>query len=808
MKTKLTFLFILIFSCIFSQKGKISGFIYDKEKNIIPNATIYFDSIEKIIYSNTEGFYNSPKIKFGKYTVHYYMFGYEKKIVEVIIDSIQNKIQNIYLNELNYELEEYEFTDEKEFNIRKLRAIEGVMITQGKKTEAINLATTNANKAVNLSRQIYAKIPGLNIWESDGAGLQLGLGGRGLNPNRNSNFNTRQNGYDISADALGYPESYYSPPSEAIKEIQFIRGAASLQFGPQFGGLINFKLKDGNPDKKIETTLRHSVGSFQLNNTFLSVGGKNKNWTYYGYGNYKFGNDWRENSNFNLKNGYIKLTNHFNEMGNISLELTKMNYLAKQPGGLTDKQFEINADTSLRTRNWFKVDWNLAAINFNYEFNSSTKINSRSFGLIASRESLGYLDQINRIDPMLERNLISGQFKNIGNETRLIHLYERRNLPWAFLIGARIYKGKSIGIQGEASSSSDANFDFFDSESNISSDYIESNYVFPSYNLSLFAEHIFNVNKKLSITPGLRFEFINTSADGSYRIEFPDLAGNIIFDTIINENRNNNRSFLLSGVGLNYKINTDIEFYTNISENYRSVNFADMQIRNPNFKIDPILKDERGFNSDIGVRGTMKNILYFDASLYYLNYNNRIGTTLEIDTNLFNTYQYRTNISKSRTLGIESVLEINWTNFLKENLLHKISTFFNFAYNNAQYISSNEPAFFGKKVEMVPPIIFKSGINYTYKDLSISYQFSYNKEQYSDATNATFQNNAVVGIIPAYSIMDLSIQYQYKQFQIESGINNLTNEKYFTRRAVGYPGPGIIPSMPRNFYLCMQIKVG
>lgn len=808
MKTKLTFLFILICSCIFSQKGKISGFIYDKEKNIIPNATIYFDSIEKIIYSNTEGFYNSPKIKFGKYTVHYYMFGYEKKIVEVIIDSIQNKIQNIYLNELNYELEEYEFTDEKEFNIRKLRAIEGVMITQGKKTEAINLATTNANKAVNLSRQIYAKIPGLNIWESDGAGLQLGLGGRGLNPNRNSNFNTRQNGYDISADALGYPESYYSPPSEAIKEIQFIRGAASLQFGPQFGGLINFKLKDGNPDKKIETTLRHSVGSYQLNNTFLSVGGKNKNWTYYGYGNYKFGNDWRENSNFNLKNGYIKLTNHFNEMGNISLELTKMNYLAKQPGGLTDKQFEINADTSLRTRNWFKVDWNLAAINFNYEFNSSTKINSRSFGLIASRESLGYLDQINRIDPMLERNLISGQFKNIGNETRLIHLYERRNLPWAFLIGARIYKGKSIGIQGEASSSSDANFDFFDSESNISSDYIESNYVFPSYNLSLFAEHIFNVNKKLSITPGLRFEFINTSADGSYRIEFPDLAGNIIFDTIINENRNNNRSFLLSGVGLNYKINTDIEFYTNISENYRSVNFADMQIRNPNFKIDPILKDERGFNSDIGVRGTLKNILYFDASLYYLFYNNRIGTTLEIDTNLFNTYQYRTNISKSRTLGIESVLEINWTNFLKENLLHKISTFFNFAYNNAQYISSNEPAFFGKKVEMVPPIIFKSGVNYTYKDLSISYQFSYNKEQYSDATNATFQNNAVVGIIPAYSIMDLSIQYQYKQFQIESGINNLTNEKYFTRRAVGYPGPGIIPSMPRNFYLCMQIKVG
>ena len=65
------------------------------------------------------------------------MFGYEKKIVEVTIDSTQNKIQNIYLNELNYELEEYEFTEEKEFNIRKLRAIEGIMITQGKKLKQL-----------------------------------------------------------------------------------------------------------------------------------------------------------------------------------------------------------------------------------------------------------------------------------------------------------------------------------------------------------------------------------------------------------------------------------------------------------------------------------------------------------------------------------------------------------------------------------------------------------------------------------------------------------------------------------------------
>ena len=33
-------------------------------------------------------------------------------------------------------------------------------------------------------------------------------------------FNTRQNGYDMSADALGYPESYYIPPAQAVEKIE------------------------------------------------------------------------------------------------------------------------------------------------------------------------------------------------------------------------------------------------------------------------------------------------------------------------------------------------------------------------------------------------------------------------------------------------------------------------------------------------------------------------------------------------------------------------------------------------------------
>ena len=807
MKIKLLGLLLFLSVQSFSQKGKISGYVTHSNNDPLAFTTVYIEKINKVFYTNNFGFFTIPKLNYGKYVISYYLTGFTKKSDTIILDQPYLNLSKVTLEELSYDLEEYEIKQEEEFNIRKLRAIEGVMITQGKKTEAISVESLDANKATNQSRQIYSKIPGINIWESDGAGIQLGLGGRGLNPSRNSNYNTRQNGYDISADALGYPESYYSPPSEAIQEIQLIRGAASLQFGPQFGGLINFKLKEGNPDKKIESIIRHTVGSYKLNNSFVSLGGTNKKFKYYGFINLKSGDDWRANSNFDLKNGYLHFTYSPNEKTNLNFDFTKMDYLAQQPGGLTDQQFDNNPDTSLRERNWFKVDWNLAAFHLDYEFNSRTRLNSRTFGLIASRESLGYLDQINRIDPLLDRNLISGNFKNIGNETRLIHLYDVNNLPWALLIGARLYRGFSQGIQGKANNGYGPDFYFVNDLNNISSDFIESNYNFPSFNFSLFAEHIFNISNRLSITPGIRYENINTSANGAYRINYPDLAGNIVFDTVINVDDQNNRDLLLTGIGLNFKLNEEIEVYSNISQNYRSVNFTDMQIRNPNFRIDPVLKDEVGYNSDLGIRGKIKDILYFDASLFYLFYNNRIGNTIQIDSNLFNTYQYRTNISESRTYGFESVLECDWWKIFSKKKNYKWTTFLNIAYNDAEYISSDISAFFGKKVEMVPPFIFRTGMTIGGDNLSVSYQYSYTKEHFSDATNSDYQINAVVGLIPSYSVMDVSLKYSFKKFQLETGINNLTNQSYFTRRAVAYPGPGIIPSMPRNFYLCLQIKL-
>ena len=92
-------------------------------------------------------------------------------------------------------------------------------------------------------RNVFAALPGANVWESDAAGLQLGIGVRGMSPNRSAHLSMRQNGHPIAADPLGYPESYYTPPMTMVEEVQWVSGASALQYGSLLGGMLNFVMR-------------------------------------------------------------------------------------------------------------------------------------------------------------------------------------------------------------------------------------------------------------------------------------------------------------------------------------------------------------------------------------------------------------------------------------------------------------------------------------------------------------------------------------------------------------------------------------
>jgi Fe(3+) dicitrate transport protein len=790
---------IFLLSVIASgQKVTIEGSVFNSStQKPLNEAMVFVRYLNLQTLTDQKGRY-SLQVPMGLHTLEAFSLGMKPQ--NLPIQASEDTLVNLYLDPLLTELSEIEIKSERESTtgITRMRSIDGAGIYEAKKNEVIVLDDFAANKVSNTARQVFAKVPGLNIWESDFAGLQLDIAARGLGPSRTANFNTRQNGYDMSADALGYPESYYMPALQAVERIEIVRGAASLQYGTQFGGMLNFKLKEA-PEKPLEVQLEQAVGSFGLLNTFFSAGGRNGKWDYYGYYQFRRGDGWRESSEFEAHTAFTKIGFQASDRLKLGFEYSYMVYEAQQPGGLTDEEFfSGELEEANRNRNWFNVNWNLFALTIDYQFSSMTQLNIRSFGLISSRNALGNLAQIGIPDnPMENRTLIRDQFRNFGSEARLIHRYKLGQKRSAVVVGTRYYNGLTDRMQGDANNADTPDFEFLNPD-----DPEEFDYEFPSQNYAFFVENLTHLSSKLSVTAGLRVEHIRTDSEGIWKLNRFDFAGNLISSTENEDASSTKRTFPLLGVGVSYDLKEKLNLYGNISQNFRSITFSDLRVVNPNFRLDSLITDENGYNADIGIRGQIGDWLSLDVSLFLMRYNDRIGLyALPGTTTLF-----RTNIGNSRHIGIESFTEVDvWKALNVKAEDSSLSLFLNLSLTDATYIESDISAIENRRVEYVPNVMIRTGLNYKWKNLRATYQFSYLGDQFSDATNSTFNPNALTGVIPSYYVMDLSLEYRPGRFKFTGGVNNLTDEKYFTRRAESYPGPGIIPATIRSFYFSVGV---
>jgi len=794
----------LIFINFCLGQDKVSGYVLDEDTNLpINNVAIYDNNSDQIYYSDSDGYFEFIKNK-NTVEIVFFIEGYILLSKQLDEDNVNLDIKlSSRVEQLNEVV--VRANKKKIFQIRRMKDFEETSVFAGKKNEVILLELSMANLASNNARQIYNQIPGLNIYQNDDAGLQLNIGGRGLDPNRTSNFNTRQNGYDISADALGYPESYYTPPAEGLSEIQILRGAASLQYGTQFGGLINFIMKRPNLDKKLELITRNTIGSNNLFTNFTSLSSKGEKLNYYGYINYKKGDGFRINSNFESINTFQFLEYNFNDSTSLSSEITYLNYLAQQAGGLSDQMFKEDPYQSNRSRNWFEVDWLLYNVKYKKEFSEKTNFTFSFFGLEAKRNSLGFrTNRVSQVDSGQERDLIKGDFSNFGFESRLLTRYKAFKNKSYFLIGLKYYNSNSSSIQGPGSNGNDANFNF---QNSLYPNYNnQSDYTYPNKNIALFGENIFYLTENFSITPGFRYENIETKSDGFYRKINLDGAGNVIFNEKYDELDVKKRNFLLLGLGISYKPNRNIEMYTNISENYRSVTFADISIINPAYAVNPDIDDEKGYTFDLGLRGNINRKISYDTNIFLLLYEDRIGFVQKVFPD-GNVKSERGNVGNARINGIESLFDFDLNEIFFKNNDIDINYFVNYSYIESEYLESDQVGIEGNSVEFVPNHNLKTGLKFGYKNLSFNFQYSFISKQFTDSSNAIGGNlSGVIGEIPKYSLADISLSYKLKNLSFETGVNNLFNEKYFTRRATGYPGPGIIPSAPRNLYFTMQIK--
>ena len=677
--------------------------------------------------------------------------------------------------------------------------IVGTNIYAGKKNSLIILNNVQGNVSTNNMRQVLSKVPGIHIWESDGSGIQIGIASRGLSPNRSWEFNVRQNGYDIAADPFGYPEAYYNPQLQAVQRIEIVRGQGALQYGPQFGGLVNYILRNGSEfNKPVTIETQQTMGSFGLFNSYNAIGGKKGKTHYYSFFDHRSANGWRANSSYFTNSGYVTVTHQFKNNISLTFELMHSHMRSKQPGGLPDQELATNAQQSERGRNWFDITWTTPAIILNYEINKQTRWNTKLFGTIGNRNSVGFMQSIlvkDVINPSTNsyanRVVNLDQYRNYGLESRFITTYQLGKKEHTISLGVRAYSGQT-NRQADGKGSTGIDYDI-----RIEGQY-PTDVSFDSKNAAVFAENIFRINNKLIIIPGVRVEYLEGAASGRNGLS------NAGVPTLL-QNINRSRSFVMAGIGAEYHVSTSTELYANITQAYRPIQFANLQAPPGTDIIDPYLKDARGYNFDIGYRGKFNDILKFDVSVFHLQYNNRVG----IITTNNGLNRLVTNVGNSASRGVETYVECNPIKiFTKENRLDFI-IFSSYAYTHARYSANHKlAATKGKKIENAPANIFRSGITAGVNGFLCTAQVSYVSETFSDANNTvTPSANGTIGLIPSYTVSDLTFSYKFKKgIECKSGINNLFDVTYFTRRAGGYPGPGALPADARSFFITLSAK--
>ena len=164
-------------------------------------------------------------------------------------------------------------------------------------------------------------------------------------------------------------------------------------------------------------------------------------------------------------------------------------------------------------------------------------------------------------------------------------------------------------------------------------------------------------------------------------------------------------------------------------------------------------------------------------------------------------------------------IEISPLLFSGNRPLINIRTFISYSYTDARYgnfkvisiddatNSLKESNFKNHKVENAPKNILRTGITTEYKSLSVTYQFSYVDEAFTDANNTLYDITAQTGLISSYSVSDLSAALTLNNnLNFKAGINNLFDNTYITRRAPSIPGPGALPSDGRSIYISVGAK--
>lgn len=655
--------------------------------------------------------------------------------------------------------------------------VDGTKITVTKKTSVTKLDLL-PTIVENNQRELFSRTPGLFVSEQQTA-TQFNMSYRGLgNPQESEFVLVLQDGLPISTDWIGFPTLYYMPLPQSLEEVQLIRGGSSLLYGPEPAPAVNLVSKRPAADQPFGGYSENVVGSDGLFSSYNTIEGSSGRVSFRGNFGYVKSNGQRDNGASRVAQEDLYLAYRPTTASTWYLEFHTHDASSGDPGKLSYAQYVANENQSPTPFNHDWVSRTSVTLGNDSDLGNGWRSEAK---LWSARQDLYQRSAAAGTNPT-STTLVDERFRSEGLDWRFRKRWGRGN---ALTFGTVLYHDDAPFRQW---TSTDITAPRGSNDGTPRLDQARDDW----YG-AVFAENVFRLPGRWHIVPSFRLEHEKISIDESVRP--PNLVRPLIHQSV-------SRTVPLLGLGAGFDFGNQNETYFSVSQGYRPVRFFDVASPFSNVNPGAVPAVSKSLSWEAGVHGTPVKGLFYDASLFWIDFKNRIETI--VISPVESVFQ---NSGDTRHRGFEG--EVSYDLLAARNGPLHLTVFGNASLLDAKFTKSNLANRVGNKPAFAPAVTAKYGISLRRDgQFNLSLAGSTVSSQYfqdSDLPVGTPGSASFIPAkVPAYTVLDLSGDWQLtRNIRLLGGVSNLLNRKYYNRVFQN----GIEPGARRKIYAGIALGV-
>jgi Fe(3+) dicitrate transport protein len=635
--------------------------------------------------------------------------------------------------------------------------VDGTKITVTKKgsTTRLNLQPTVIG---NNQQQLFARTPGLLVTDQITPG-QLNLSYRGLgNPQESEYVLVLQDGLPISTDWIGFPTLYYTPLPQGIAEIQMIRGGSSLIYGPEPAPAINFISKRPRAGEPISAYSENTGGSDGLFSSYNAVEGSAGKFEFRGAYGHVQSDGQRQNQASRLDQGDLYLAYRASPDALFYLDTHYSNVSTGDPGKIVYPQFMADPDYASTP---FNHDWirrTSVTVGAQLGLGDEWKLDAKFWAASQTLHNRAAANQTPSAAPPATTTITDERFHSQGADVRAVKRWGHGN---ALTIGGVAYHDNAPYRQWTSTDllapcDENAGIPRLDQKRD-------------SYYQAIFAENVFRLSHRWHVVPSFRLEHEVIDIDESVRPPF--LTRPLIKDHV-------SRMVPLFGLGAGFDFGKQNETYFSVTQGYRPLRFFDVASPFSNVGPGNVADPQKSLSFEAGVHGTPVPGLFYDVSLFWIDFRNRIETVV-----LSNTDSVNLNSGDTRHRGFEGELSYDFL-ARRTDGLHLVA-FGNIALLDAKFTKSRLADRVGDTPSYAPSVIAKYGLSLRRdKKFDVSVTGVTESSQYWQDSDAPFGSGTtfIPAKISGFTVVDIAFDYYLTHsLRLLGGVTNIGDRHYYDR---------------------------